>query len=91
MGEAEFPQLTDEMLEAGRRTISAEEKERPACFSVLTRDVIRRWAYAIGDGNPLWLDDDYAKKTRWGAILSPPTFPETAVRGPILTRCARRA
>ncbi len=83
MEAVEFPQLTDEMLAAGKRTINPEERERPACFSVLTRDVIRRWAYAIGDGNPLWLDDEYAKGTRWGAILSPPTFPETAVRGPI--------
>ena len=83
MAEAEFPQLTDEMLEAARRTISRDEKERPPCFSQMTKDVIRRWAYTIGDANPLWLDEEYARGTRWGSILVPPTFPETAVRGPI--------
>jgi acyl dehydratase len=79
----EFPQLTDEMLDAARQTISKEYKERPPCYSKLTEDIIRRWAYAIGDANPLWLDPDYAAKTRWRKIVSPPTFPETAVRGAI--------
>src|SRR5882762_5974741 len=79
----EFPMLTDEMLEAARKTITVEEKERPACFSLMSPDVIRRWAYTIGDANPLWLDEEYARSTRWGSILVPPTFPETSVRGSI--------
>lgn len=83
MTSSDFPQLTDEMLEAARRTISPDEKERPPCFSFMSEDVIRRWAYTIGDANPLWLDADYARSTRWGSILVPPTFPETAVRGSI--------
>lgn len=81
--EVEFPQLDEAMLEAARKTISHEERERPPCFSLLTPDVIRRWAYTIGDANPLWLDEDYARTTRWGALLTPPTFPETSVRGAI--------
>jgi len=35
---------------------------------------IRRFALATEDGNPLWLDNEYAKKTRWGGIIAPPTF-----------------
>ena len=77
----DYPKLTDEMLDAARRTISVEEKERPACFSLMSPDVVRRWAYTIGDANPLWLDEEYARSTRWGSMLTPPTFPETAVRG----------
>lgn len=79
----EYPQLTEDMIDRARHTISTEEKTRPACFSVLTEDVIRRWAYMLGDANPLWLDADYAAKTRWNSIVSPPTLPETAVRGPL--------
>jgi acyl dehydratase len=79
----EFPQLTEDMLEAARKTISLEERERPPCYSLMSDDVIRRWAYTIGDANPLWLDEAYARSTRWGSILVPPTFPETAVRGAI--------
>jgi acyl dehydratase len=71
------------MLQAARRTISAHERERPACFSVMNRDVVRRWAYAIGDVNPLWLDHEYGRQSRWKTNLVPPTFPETAVRGPV--------
>ncbi|MGE0503630.1 MAG: MaoC family dehydratase N-terminal domain-containing protein [Rhizobiaceae bacterium] len=36
---------------------------------------IRRWAqYSVGDDNPLWFDVEYAKQTRWGANVAPPTF-----------------
>jgi len=82
--EPTFPQLTEDTLERARRTISTEEKGRPPGFSLLTEDVIRRWAYMLGDANPLWLDADYAAKTRWGAIVAPPTLAETAVRGTLI-------
>jgi len=36
---AEFPKLTDEVLEAVERRITVEEKERPACFSLMSPDV----------------------------------------------------
>ncbi len=36
---------------------------------------IRRFAQAIGDDNPLYHDEEYAKKTRSGGIIAPPTFP----------------
>jgi acyl dehydratase len=36
---------------------------------------IRRFAQAIGDDNPLYLDDDYATQSRYGGITAPPTFP----------------
>jgi acyl dehydratase len=28
----------------------------------------------MGDPNPLWSDPEYAKNTRWGGIIAPPTF-----------------
>jgi acyl dehydratase len=39
-----------------------------------SRDVIRHYAWGIGDDNPLWCDPAYAAKTRWGGIIAPPTF-----------------
>jgi len=36
---------------------------------------IRRFAQAIGDDNPLYYDEEYAKKSRYGGIITPPTFP----------------
>ncbi len=40
----------------------------------VTAIAIRRFAQAIGDTNPVYMDDEYARKTRWGGIIAPPTF-----------------
>jgi acyl dehydratase len=38
------------------------------------RDVIRHYAWGLGDDNPLWNDPKYAAQTRWGGIIAPPTY-----------------
>ncbi len=35
---------------------------------------IKRFADAIDDPNPLYYDEEYAKKTRFGGIVAPPGF-----------------
>lgn len=35
---------------------------------------IRKFAEAIDDPNPLWQDEAYARKSRYGGIVCPPTF-----------------
>lgn len=35
-----------------------------------TANGIRRWAYGIGDDNPLYWDPDYGRKTRWGSQIA---------------------
>lgn len=45
-----------------------------------TTDLIRHYCEAIGDWrNPLWLSEDYARNTRWGGIIAPPTFVDAIV------------
>jgi acyl dehydratase len=39
-----------------------------------SRDSIRHYAWGLGDDNPLYSDPEYAKSTRWGGIIAPPTF-----------------
>ena len=39
-----------------------------------TRDNIMNFADAIGDNNPLWINEEYARKSRFGMITAPPTF-----------------
>lgn len=46
----------------------------PAVSMTVERTAIRRFAEAIGDTNPLYYDEEYAKATRWGGIIAPPTF-----------------
>ena len=41
---------------------------------VATKDLIRHYADAIGDTNPLWRSEDYARQTRYGGIIAPPRF-----------------
>ncbi len=70
-----FPRITEEALEALRRRIGVpiEETLEPWCHEA-TRDAIRHYAHGIGDDNPLWCDPDYAKGTRYGDVIAPPSF-----------------
>ena len=40
----------------------------------VSRAFIRMFAMAIGDMNPLYYDEEYASKTRYGGIIAPPTM-----------------
>ncbi len=40
----------------------------------IERGMIQRFAQAIADPNPLWQDEEYARQTRHGGIIAPPTF-----------------
>ncbi len=40
----------------------------------VTQSRIAKWARVTGDGNPLWHDDAYAARSRWGGIVAPPMF-----------------
>jgi acyl dehydratase len=39
------------------------------------RGAVRKFAESIGDPNPLYLDEEAAKRSRWGRPIAPPTFP----------------
>ena len=38
------------------------------------RGAIRKFAEAIGDDNPLYVDEEAARKSRYGGLIAPPTF-----------------
>jgi acyl dehydratase len=46
---------------------------QPLVYEV-EKGMIRRFAQAVGDPNPLWQDEDYAEKTGYGGVIAPPTF-----------------
>ncbi len=58
-------------IEELRRFIGAESA--PTVTEV-EKGAIRKFALAIGDPNPLYSDEAYAKTTRFGGIIAPPTF-----------------
>jgi acyl dehydratase len=67
------PGLADDAFaEAGR--MLGEEFRIEQWNEEASKDVIRHYAWGIGDDNPLYTDAAYAAKTRWGRIVAPPTF-----------------
>ena len=45
--------------------------------NVVERDAVRLFAEAIADPSPLYRDGERAKRSRYGRLLAPPTFPRT--------------
>ena len=40
----------------------------------IEKSMIKRFIQATDDHNPLWWDEEYAKRTKYGGIVAPPTF-----------------
>ena len=65
--------ITDEAIEEHRRRIGRKFQYSGACREA-NGDSILRFVNAIGDPNPLWRDEEYARKTRYGGLVAPPSF-----------------
>lgn len=68
----------EELLETLNRRVGVETA--PVVTEV-DRSMIRRFAVAIGDDDPLYVDEAYARSTRFGGIVAPPTFVAAFVEG----------
>jgi acyl dehydratase len=64
--------ITDEIRQLMGKEFGPEVYE-------VDKSMIRKFAEAIEDSNPLYHDEAYARKSRYGALLAPPTF-VTALR-----------
>ena len=76
------------VLEAGKITEEGVQRlrdrigtfNRPRQYGVglyneyASRDAIRHYCQGVGDPNPLYWDEEYARHTRYGTIIAPPTF-----------------
>jgi acyl dehydratase len=49
-------------------------KKYPPIVYEIGKEKIKEYARAIGDSNPLYLDDEKAKASKYGGIIAPPTF-----------------
>ena len=52
-------------------------KEFPPFVVTVERGKIKEFARAIGDDNPVYLDDRVGQASEWGDIIAPPTFMTT--------------
>jgi acyl dehydratase len=64
----------DEFVARSRELNGKEVRERDAWNTEASPDAIRHFAYGTDDGNPLWLNAEYAAKTRHGRLMAPPAF-----------------
>ncbi|MCD4524237.1 MaoC family dehydratase N-terminal domain-containing protein [Nocardioides sp. cx-173] len=71
---ADFGVLTDDAFTRSRARIGIPLRTDPPHITEVHADATRHFAYGYGDDNPLYCDPEYAKNTRWGALLAPPTF-----------------
>lgn len=64
--------ITDEDIALQREVVGLEEPNVTQEFhSQLSSDAIRNYALSMGDDNPLYTDEDYARGTRWGGVIAP--------------------
>lgn len=49
-------------------------KVDPSHVREVEKGAIRRYAEAVGNDNPLYYDEEYASKSRYGGITAPPGF-----------------
>ena len=74
--------FSEEMISEMRSKIGLKLRVEDALFNEeATRGAIRRFADGIGDPNPLWRDETYAKKTRYGSIVAPPSWVFSVLAG----------
>ena len=69
--------LTDEI-----RGYIGMETDLQLCCDPVERGAVRRFAQAIMDIDPIYMDEDYAKATRYGGPVAPPLFATAMLRLP---------
>jgi acyl dehydratase len=60
--------ITDEI-----KQLIGKDLVKPATLTI-ENGMVRKFVQATGDSNPLWQDENYAKKTKYGSTIVPPTF-----------------
>ncbi|MFC0613149.1 MaoC family dehydratase N-terminal domain-containing protein [Scopulibacillus daqui] len=51
--------------------------------NIVEKGAVKKFAEAIGDPHPIYLDENYAEKTRYKKNIAPPTFPRVFEYGTI--------
>src|SRR5512139_3256195 len=72
MAEGSF---TTELIEEMRGKIGLKLRAEDFVFNEeVTRTAIRKFTDGIGDPNPLWRNEEYARNTRYGRLVAPPSW-----------------
>lgn len=63
--------VSEEILERLRNRIGPKHHLKDTFNELASKEAIRKFADGIGDPNPLWCDEEYSKKTRYGSLVAP--------------------
>jgi hypothetical protein len=74
---AEFRKRLDELV--GKPTGSGQPMVAP---DPVNQAMIRHWCYALEDMNPVYLDPEFAARSRFGGIVSPPVMLQSWTMAP---------
>jgi acyl dehydratase len=67
--------ITPELIEGMRAKLGTKLRIDDSVHNeYATRMAILKFTEGIGDANPLWSDESYAKKSPYGGIVAPPSF-----------------
>lgn len=66
--------ITDEAIEKHRSRLGSIFKTRTGLNEYATKGALNNFVNAIGDPNPLWRDEEYAKKSPYRCIVASPSF-----------------
>lgn len=58
-------------------------KRSEKVLNTVERGAVKKFADAIGDNHPIYVDRDYGAATRYGKNIAPPTFPRVFEYGTI--------
>jgi len=56
------------------KALVGQEGSRLVAVDEVCKPMIRHWCEAMEDGNPLYTDEEYARKSKYGSIIAPPTM-----------------
>lgn len=70
-----MPRMNDEI-----RNLIGAETPLQRCCDVVEAGAVRRYAQAIMDVDPIYMDADYTAGTRYGTPVAPPLFPSAMLR-----------
>ena len=75
----EFPVITKEAVDQLRAKLDERRHVTDQFNEYATKDTIKHFVHGMGDTNPIFTDEEYAKKTRYGQLIAPPCFLFTTV------------
>lgn len=56
------------------KALVGQEGSQLVAVDEVCKPMIRHWCEAMQDGNPLYTDEEYARESKYGGIIAPPTM-----------------